>query len=70
MNLQTDPLDNQLTTRPIQMGGEIGIEPYPNWQCGCIDVPDNHFGDDPVHTQTRTPSNSLEPLLSLSMSDR
>ena len=30
MNLQIDPLDNPLTTRPIETDSEMSIEPYLN----------------------------------------
>ena len=43
MNLQMDPLDNRLTTHPIQTGCEMSIEPYPNSRFGCIDDPDHQF---------------------------
>jgi hypothetical protein len=60
-----DPLGGLLTTRPIQTGWEISIEPYPNWQFGCVDNPDNQFGNSSVLARTRTRSDGPEPLLTL-----
>jgi len=65
MNLQMDPLDNPLTTRPIQTGCEMSIEPYPNWRFGWIDDLDRQFGNGSVPTRTRTRFGGPEPLLTL-----
>jgi len=70
MNLQMDPLDNPLTTGPIQTGCEMSIEPYPNRRFGCIDDPDRQFGNGSVPTGTRTRSASPGPLLTLRTGDR
>jgi len=43
-----DLLDNPLTTRPIQTGWEITMEPYPSWQFGFIEDPDRQFGNGSV----------------------
>ena len=60
-----DPLYNPLGTRPIQMGREMLIEPYPNQQFGFIDNPDRQSGSGSVPTRTRTQSDSPDPLLTL-----
>jgi len=65
MNLQMDPLDNPLTTRPILTGCEMSIEPYPNSCFGCIDDPDPQLGNGSVLTRTRTRSAGPEPFLTL-----
>jgi len=65
MYLQMDPLDNPLSTRPIQTGREYSIEPYPNARFGFIDNPDRQFGAGSVLTRTRTRSDGPEPLLTL-----
>jgi len=65
MNLQMDPLDNPRTTRPIKMGCEMSIEPYPNWRLGWIDDTDRQFGNRSVRTRTRTRSAGPEPLPTL-----
>jgi len=65
MNVQTDLLDNPLTTSPIRTGWELTIEPYPNWQFGFTDDPDRLFGDNSVPSGTRIRSGGLEPLLTL-----
>jgi hypothetical protein len=39
-----DPLYNPQGTRPIQMGREQSMEPYPNRQFGFIDDPDRQYG--------------------------
>jgi len=65
MYLQIDPLEDPLRTRPIQIGREMSIKPYPNWQFGFIDDPDRQSGDGAVSTQTRTWSDGPEPLLTL-----
>jgi len=38
-----DPLGDQLTSCPIEMGWETSIESCPNWCLGNIVNPDNHF---------------------------
>ena len=66
-----DPLYNPLRTRPIQMGREMSIEPYPNRQFGFIDNPDRQSGTSSVWTwirtwtRTQTRSDGPEPLLIL-----
>jgi len=65
MNVQMDPLDNPLTTRPIRTDWELCIEPYPNWQFGFSDDPDRLFGASSDPTWTRTLSGGPEPLLIL-----
>ena len=65
INLQMDPLCDPLTTRPIQTGWEIRIEPYPNRRFGCVDNPDRQFGNSSVLTWTRTRSDGPELLLTL-----
>jgi len=62
-----DPLDNPLSTHPIQMGREFSIELYPNGQLGCIDNLDHQIGASLVATQTPTPSNGPEPLQTQTM---
>jgi len=69
INVQMDPLDNPLTTRPIQTGWELSIELYPNWQFRCIDDLDLIFGNGSVLTRTRTWSGGLELLLTLQALD-
>jgi len=66
MNLQMDPLDNLLTTHPVQTGVEMSIEPYPNQQYRCMDIPDRQFRKGLVPTRTRTRSAGPELLLTLS----
>jgi len=65
MNLQMDPLDNPLTTRPIQTGCEMSIQLYPNWRLGCIDDLHCPFGNRSVPTRTPTRSTGPELLLTL-----
>ena len=60
-----DPLDNPLSTRPIQTGRELSIEPYPNGWIGFIENLVSQFGAGSVPTQARTHSNGPEPLLTL-----
>jgi len=62
INLQMDPLCDPLTTRPIQTGWEICIEPYPNRRFGCVDNPDRQSGNSSVLIWTRTRSDGPEPL--------
>jgi len=65
INLQMDPLDNQLTTDPIQTGWEVAIEPYSNWQFRCMDNPDRQFGNWLVRTRTMNNSDGPEPWMTL-----
>ena len=65
MYLQMDPLDNPLSTRPIQRGREFSKELYPNGRFGCIDNPDCQFGAGSVPTRTRTRTDGPGPLLTL-----
>jgi len=60
-----DPLNNPLTTCPIQTGCEMCFKPYPNWWFRCFDDPDRQFGNGSVPTRTGTWSPCLEPLLTL-----
>jgi len=69
INLQMDPLWDPLTTRPIQTGWEICIEPYPNRRFGCFDNPDCQFGKGSVLTRTQTRSDGPEPLLTLDVAN-
>jgi len=39
-----DPLNNPLSTRPIQKGGEYSMQPYQNGRFGFIDDPDRQIG--------------------------
>jgi len=48
MNLKMDPLGNPLTTCTIQMSWVFTMELYPSGQFGCIDDPDNQFGNGSV----------------------
>ena len=48
-----DPLYNPLGTRPIQMGREMSMDPYPNRQFGFIDDPDRQSGSGSVPTVPR-----------------
>jgi hypothetical protein len=54
MNLQMYPLDNPLTTRPIQTGREIIIEQYLKLQFQCIAKQEHKLGKGSVSTQTKT----------------
>jgi len=56
MNLSMDLLGNPLTTRPIEMGWDITIDPYPTWWSGNIYNPDRQFGHISISTRTRTRS--------------
>jgi len=67
MNVQTDPLDNPLTTRSIWIGWELSIKQYLKSHFGLIDNLDRVFGDGSVLTLTWTRSGSTEPLLLLHM---
>ena len=60
-----EPLGDQLTTHPIQMGWEFTMEPYPSRQFGFIDDPDRQFGNGSVWNRTWTRSDGPEPLLTL-----
>ena len=63
MYLQMDPLDNPLSTRPIQMGRDYSIDPYPNGQFGLIAKPDRQFGTGSVPTRTQTWSDGPQPSI-------
>jgi hypothetical protein len=65
MNVQMDPLDDPLSTHPIQTGWEFTMEPYLSGQFGLIDDSDCQFGNCSVWTRTQTRSDRLEPLLTL-----
>ena len=65
MKIQMDPLDNPLTTRPIQITCEMSIELYPNWPFWCIEDPDRQFGKGLVPTRMRTRSAGPELLITL-----
>jgi len=69
VNLQMDPLDNPLTTPPIQTGWEISIELYPNWLFRCIDEPDRRFSMCLVPTRSRTRSHGPELLATVAPSE-
>jgi hypothetical protein len=62
-----DPPSDPLTTRPIQMGWDIIMEPYLSGQFGFIDDPDRQFVDGSVWTRTGTGSDGPEPLLTLGL---
>jgi len=68
VNAQMDPLDKPLTTHPIQMGWELPVKPYPNWQYGYIGNPDCVFGDSSVVIPTHAQCGGLESLLSVQLS--
>jgi hypothetical protein len=59
---QRDPLDNPLTTHPIEACREISIESYQNQQFRSIDDSDRQLGRGLVLTVARTKSDSQEPL--------
>ena len=59
------PLGDPLTTRPIQMGWEISIEPCPIWLFWYIDNPAGQFVNGLVPTRTWTPSYGLDPMPTL-----
>lgn len=65
MNVQTDPLDNPLTTWPLWTGWEQSIEPYPNCKFGWIHDIGYIFGDGSIPTQIWTHNGGPEPFLSL-----
>jgi len=67
--LQMDPLDNPLSTHPIQTGREFSIELYANGLFRLIDNPDSQSGPGLVLTRTRTRSYGPEMLLTLFISD-
>lgn len=69
MNLQMDPLDNPLATRPIQTGSKISIEPYLNGHFGSIDNLDREFGARSIPTRTQTRSDGPELLATLFSTD-
>jgi len=62
-----DPLDNPLTTCPIQTDCEMSIEPYLNTQFGFVDDPDRQFGKGSVPTRARTQSAHPKLLLTLAV---
>jgi hypothetical protein len=61
MHLLGDPL----TTCPIQLGWRLNIEQSVSRQFVFIDNPERYIGNGSAWTQTRTLSNSLQPLLTL-----
>jgi len=69
MNVQTAPMDNPLRIRPIRMGWELSVEPYPNWLFGSIVNLDPLFGNSSVETQTQTRIGTPEPLLVFAWTD-
>lgn len=64
-----DQLDNPLTTRPIQNGCEVSIDPYLNWRLGWIEDSDRQFGygSDGIRTVTRCAWPELLPTLQMVM---
>jgi hypothetical protein len=60
-----NPLYNPLRTRPILMGREMSMEPYPDLQFGFIDNPDRQSGCGSVRNCPRTRSDGPDPLLTL-----
>jgi hypothetical protein len=64
-NVQTDPRDNPLTTRPIWTCWQVSMEPLPKSQFRLIDDPDRGFGDGSAPIRSRTRSSRLELLLTL-----
>jgi len=62
MNLQMDPVGDLVTTRPLQTGGEIAIEPHPKWWFRFIDSQDRHFSNGAVPFRTRTLTDGPELL--------
>jgi hypothetical protein len=69
MNVQMYRLDHQLTTRPIQTGRELSIEPRLYLLFGYMEDPDCIFGNSSVPTRTQTWIGSPEPLLALVLTD-
>jgi len=67
MNLQMDPLDNQLSTRPILAGRGYTIHPDLTERFGIIYNLDLQFDPGSVPTQTRTRSDGSKPLLTLGL---
>ena len=65
MNQHMDLLGDLLTTRPIQTGWEMCIEPHPNRQFWCIENQECWFGNSLHLTQTQTRCDGLELLLTL-----
>jgi len=72
INLQTDPLDNSLTTWTIETTWEMVIELFPKWLFRYIGNPAYIYRDCSVQTggriMGRTWSGTPEPLLSSTMS--
>jgi len=69
INLQTDMLDNALTTCPFHTGWKISIKPYLNRQFRFFDNPGRQFGNGSVPTRTQAQSDGPEPLLKLDPSE-
>jgi len=67
MYLQMDPVDNPLSTRPVQKGREFCIEPYTNGRFGFIENLRRQFGACSFPTQTRTRSHGPEPVVTLTL---
>jgi hypothetical protein len=65
MHLQMDPLYNPLRIRPIQTGRGMLIESCPDQQFRLMDDLDHQSGSGSVPTQTQTPSDIPEQLLTL-----
>jgi len=63
MYLQMDPLDNRLSTRPIQTGREFSKGPFPNGRIGFIDNLNNQFGARSVLTRIPTRRDGPELFL-------
>jgi len=65
MDLLGDLLGDPLTTRSIQTGWVVTMEPNLSGQSGFIDNPDRHFSTGSVWTGTRTVSDGPHLLLPL-----
>ena len=65
LNLELDPLGDPVTTCPIRTGWEFTMESYPSGRLGLLGEQDSQFGNGVVWTQTRTRTDSPEPLLIL-----
>jgi len=65
MNVQLDPLDNALPTRPILASLGQSIKPNPNWLSGCSDHQDGGFGNGSVPNRPCTWHAWPELLLTL-----
>jgi len=70
MYFQMHPLDNTLSTRPIQTGRVYSVESYLNGRFGFIDNPDRQLGAASIPTRTRTRSDGPEPLLTLGAAEQ